>query len=123
MTDDEKKSLLALMIGDIAGNPYFPLFTVDQYGQFLTGSSGNVQRAVVTAATSASFIVAGNPTREVIGDLQTSNNLSANYLKALDYLIKNASSTPPSNLMPWFGGMDSCQRNKLLEFTLCDRGC
>lgn len=121
MTDEEKISLLALMIGDIPGSPYYPLFTEEQYGQFLSMASGTVNIAVVFAATSASFIVAGESTREVIGDLQLANNTGTNYLKALDYLIKNTNKIPPPNLMPWVAGADSCEVNKLLDFTRCDK--
>lgn len=121
MTDEEKKSLLALLIGDIEGSPYYPLFTVDQYGQFLAMTGGSVNTAVLSAATSATFIVAGESTREVVGDLQLGSSTGANYLKALDYLIKNTNKMPPPNLMPWIAGLDSCEKNKLLEFTRCDK--
>lgn len=38
MTDDDKISIIALMIGDIPGGPYYPLFTEDQYRQFLAAA-------------------------------------------------------------------------------------
>lgn len=120
MTDEEKISLVALMLGDIPGGPYYPMFTPEQYTQFLTLAKGNVNQAAVYAATSASFIVSGESSREVIGDLQISSSTASNYLKTLDYLLKTAGRVPPDNLMPWFSGADSCDRNKLLEFRLCD---
>lgn len=121
MTDDEKISLLALMIGDIPGGPYYPMFTPEQYAQFLTLSRGNVNQASVYAAMSAGFIVSGESTREVIGELQIASSTASNYLKLLDYLIKTAGKVPPEALMPWFAGADSCDKNKLLDFRLCDK--
>lgn len=120
MTDDEKVSLLALMLGDIPGGPYYPMFTPDQYKQFLVAGRGDVNRAAIFAAISAGYIVSGESSREVIGELQISSSSSTNYIKLLDYLIATAGKVPPPNLMPWFAGADKCDRNKLLEFTLCD---
>lgn len=121
MTDDEKIALLALMIGDIPGGPYYPMFTEDQYKQFLKLGKGNVNQAAVYAAMSAGFFVSGESSREVIGELQISNSTSASYLKLLDYLIKTAGKVPPDNLMPWFAGADSCDKNKLLDYSRCDK--
>lgn len=122
MTEEEKISLLALMIGDIPGGPYYPMFTEDQYRQFLVLGRGNVGSSAVYAAMSASFFVSGETTREVIGELQVSSSTSGNYLKLLDYLIATTGKVPPETLMPWFAGMDEPDRNKLLDFKLCDSG-
>jgi hypothetical protein len=122
MTDEEKISLLALMICDIPGGPYYPMFTEEQYLQFLKLAKGNVNKASVYAAISAGYFVSGESSREVIGELQISSSASTNYLKLLDYLIATAGKVPPDSLMPWFGGADSCDKNKLLEFRRCDSG-
>ena len=121
MTDEEKIALLALMLGDIPGGPYYPMFTEDQYLQFLVLGHGDVNRAAVYAAISAGYMVSGESSREVIGDLQISNFTSANYLKLLDYLISNVGRVPPAGLMPWFAGQNSCDRNKLLDYRVCDK--
>lgn len=118
MTDEEKIATIALMLGDIEGSPYYPLFTEEQYRKFLSMGKGSVNAAVVSAAISASFIVSSESTREVIGDLSISRSTGTNYLKALDYLIKNTNKQIPAGLMPWVGGLD--ERNKLLDFRLCD---
>lgn len=120
MTEEEKLSLIALMLGDIEGGPYYPMFTEDQYRQFLKAGRGDVNRAVVFAAISAGYLVSGESSREVIGDLQISSSSSSNYLKLLDYLISTAGKVPPPNLMPWFAGQDEPDRNKLLNFARCD---
>lgn len=114
----DKIPMVALMLGDIEGSPYYPLFTEEQYNQFLLMSKGDVNGAVVSAAISASFIVSSESTREVIGDLSISKSTGSNYLKALDYLIKNTNKQIPAGLMPWVGGLG--ERNKLLDFQLCD---
>lgn len=118
MTDEEKASLLALLISDIPGNPYYPIFTAVQYGQFLMMAKGSVERAVVPAAISASMIIGSDYTREVIGDLQLASSSGSNYLKALEMLIKNKGKSLPDGLMPWSASVPSY--NKLLEFARCD---
>lgn len=121
MTAKEKIALLALMLGDIPSGPYYPMFTEAQYMQFLTLGKGDVNRAAVYAAISAGYMVSGESSREVIGDLQISSSTGANYLKLLDYLISNVGRVPPAGLMPWFAGQDSCDRNKLLDYRVCDK--
>lgn len=120
-TDEEKISLLALMLGDIPGGPYYPMFTEDQYKQFLKLSKGNINKAAVYAAMSAAFFVSGESSREQIGELSISNSSSNNYLKLLDYVIDTNGKIPPDGLMPWFAGMDKpCDHNKLLDHSRCD---
>lgn len=120
MTDEEKIALLALMLGDIPGGPYYPLFTQEQYAQFLVLGKGDVYKSVVWAALSASSIISSDSSREVIGELQISSSSGTNYLKFLDYLMQNASKVPPANMMPWFGNDGVCDRNKLLDYRVCD---
>jgi hypothetical protein len=121
MTDDEKIALIALMLSDIEGGPYYPMFTPEQYKQFLVLGRGDVNRAAVYAAISAGYYVSGESSREVIGELSVSSSTSSNYLKLLDYLIGNSGRVPPPNLMPWFAGADKCDTNKLLDFERCDK--
>lgn len=120
MTDEEKIAYIALVLGDIEGGPYYPMFTLEQYQMFLTGARGDVNRAAVAAAISASFMLSSESSREVIGELQISSSTSANYLKLLDYLISTTGKVPPAGLMPWFAGQDGPDRNKLLNFERCD---
>lgn len=117
-----KISFLALLIGDIEGGPYYPMFTEEQYRTFLTAAKGDVSKASVLVAISAGFMVSGESSREQIGELSISSSTASNYLKLLDYLVKNAGKTPPPFLMPWFGGQDKPDRNKLLDLKLCDNG-
>jgi hypothetical protein len=116
----DKISIIALMIGDIEGGPYYPMFTPEQYAKFLKAAKGNLNRAAVLAAISSGYMVSGESSREVLGELQISSSTASNYLKLLDYLIATAGKVPPDNLMPWFAGADECDKNKLLQFELCD---
>ncbi len=120
MTEEEKIALLALMLGDVPGGPYYPMFTEDQYKQFLVLGKGDVNRSAVYAAISAGYMVSGESSREVIGELQISSSTGANYLKLLDYLISNVGRVPPAGLMPWFGNDGVCDKNKLLNYRVCD---
>ena len=120
MTDEEKIAFIALMLGDIPGGPYYPMFTPEQYEQFLQYARGDVNRALVAAAISASFMVSGESSREVIAELQISSSTATNYLKLLDYLISTTGKIPPAKLMPWFAGSDKCDHNKLLDYQRCD---
>ena len=119
MTDEEKIALLALMLGDVPNGPYYPMFSEEQYMQFLTLGHGDVNRAAVYAAISAGYIVSSESTREITGDIHVYKSTGANYIKLLDYLIKNVGRVPPAGLMPWFGN-DKCDNNKLLNYRVCD---
>lgn len=122
-TDEEKRQLLALMIGDVPGSVYYPLFTEEQYTQFLKLTKGNVNQAAVYAAISAAGQFVGESSREVIGELSISNSSSSNFFKLLDYIIDTNGKIPPDSLMPWFAGMNEptdVSNNKLLAYERCD---
>jgi hypothetical protein len=121
MTDEEKISNIALILGDIPGGPYYPMFTEEQYKQFLAMGKGDVNRALMYAAISATYFTSGESSREVIGELQISSSTSANYMKLLDYIKDSFGKIPPPNLMPWFAGADKRDCNKLLDFSRCDK--
>lgn len=122
MTDEEKIAAIALILGDIPGGPYYPMFTEDQYKQFLALARGDVNKALMYAAISATYFVAGESSREQIGELSISGSSSANYMKLLDYIKNTVGKIPPAGLMPWFAGQDRPDSNKLLDFKLCDSG-
>lgn len=104
-----------LLIGDIPGSPFYPLYTDEQIQEFLDLSNGNIQQAARLAAISASFILAGWSTRERTGDLEVWNSLSTQYLKALDNVISNPILELPNGMMPYAGGIswaDVCANNR-----------
>lgn len=104
-----------LLIGDIPGSPFYPLYTDEQIQEFLDLSNGNIQQAARLAAISASFILAGWSTRERTGDIEVWNSLSTQYLKALDNVINNPILELPNGMMPYAGGIswaDVCANNR-----------
>lgn len=122
MTDYEKIQMIALILGDIDGGPYYPMFTPEQYGQFLKLGKGNINKAIMYAAISATYFVSSDSSREQIGELSISNSGGTSYLKLLDHLKSTVGRLPPDGLMPWVAGADDETRNKLLDYKLCDSG-
>jgi hypothetical protein len=120
-----------LLIGDIPGSPFYPLYTDEQIQEFLDLSNQNIQQAARLAAISASFILAGWSTRERTGDIEVWNSLSTQYLKALENLINNPIQELPNGMMPYAGGIswaDVCANNsnpdnvrgRLTQIKTCD---
>lgn len=134
LTDVEKVLLVRLLIGDIESSPFYPLFQDGDICQFLTVTSGNVMEAAKFAAISASMMLAGWTTRQRAGSVEVWNQLSSNYLKALDHLINNSDKQIPNGLMPWGAGISRAEvdamvcdpdrvRNDLLDVYLCNPEC
>lgn len=119
LTDLEKQALVALLIGDIEGTPFYPLLTPEQYQMILDTVSGSVQDAVKTAAITVSMIVAGYSTREQIGDFVIVNDYAQTYLKSLEFLMKNPANRLPANLMPWSASTGECQIQLLKTIPDC----
>lgn len=107
-----------LLIGDIPGSPFYPLYTDEQIQEFLDLSNQNIQQAARLAAISASFILAGWSTRERTGDIEVWNSLSSQYLKTLENVINNPGLDLPNGMMPYAGGIswaDVCANNQNLD--------
>lgn len=103
LTDIEK---IRILIGDTEGSPFYMLFTDNEIQAFLDLTGGNVMQAARLAAIAASMQLAGWTTRERTGDIEVWSSLSTQYLKALENLIKDASSaTLPNGLMPYAAGI------------------
>ena len=103
LTDIEK---IRILIGDSEGSPFYQLFTDEEIQAFLDMTGGNVMQAARLAAIAASLQLAGWSTRESVGDITVWNDLSKQYLKALENLIKDTSSaTLPNGLMPYAAGI------------------
>lgn len=103
LTDIEK---IRILIGDTEGSPFYILFNDDEIQAFLDMTGGDVMQAARLAAIAASMQLAGWTTRERTGDIEVWSSLSTQYLKALENLIKDASSaTLPNGLMPYAAGI------------------
>lgn len=109
MSDEQKRALLALLIGDIPNTPFYPIFKPAEYDLFLNNNSGSVDASVPEAAISAAMIVGGYNSREQIGDFVLVNDYATNYLKALKFLMSNKVRKLPANLMPWSASIGQCQ--------------
>jgi len=129
LTDVEK---VRLLIGDVPTSPFYQLFTDEEIQAFLDMTGGNVMQAARLAAIAASLQLAGWTSRERVGDIEIWSNLSTQYLKALENLIKDTSSaTLPNGLMPYAAGIswsDVCANNNnpdnvrpaLTKIQVCD---
>ena len=129
LTDVEK---VRLLIGDVPTSPFYQLFTDEEIQAFLDMTGGNVMQAARLAAIAASLQLAGWTTRETVGDITVWNDLSKQYIKALENLIKDTSSaTLPNGLMPYAAGIswsDVCANNNtpdnirpaLTKIQVCD---
>ena len=125
MTDEEKIALLRLLIADTEKSPFYPLFSQEELQQLLNLAGGDVRKASVTAAISASMTLGAYNSREQIGDLVIVNDYAKNYAAALKHLITNPSFLIPDNLVPW---SDTSKSNILLTrlnlgCTTPDNGC
>lgn len=94
-----------LLIGDTTTSPFYQLFSSEEITYFLEANGNNVQAAARMAAISASFQLAGWTSRERCSDIEVWSNLSTQYLKALENLIKQPVSTLPNGLMPYAAGI------------------
>lgn len=94
-----------ILIGDTPTSPFYMLFSDTEIQFFLDQNNQNIQAAARMAAISASFQLAGWTSRERCSDIEVWSNLSTQYLKALENLIKQPVSTLPSGLMPYAAGI------------------
>lgn len=131
MDEAAKISLIRLLIGDIPSSPFYPLFTDEQYLEFLSLGGNDVMRAARWAAISASMIVGTYNTRERTGDIEVWNSYGTNYLEALRLFLGSSAINIPDGLMPWAAGIsrsEMCEYarnpdripNNLLEIYVCD---
>lgn len=109
--EEEKIRLVRLNIGDSPSSPFYPLFDDDEIAMFLKYNSWNVRKASRQAAIAASMNFSQTVYRERTGDIEVWNNVSIQYLKALENIIKG-SVDDYGTLRPYFGGIDWCTVNK-----------
>lgn len=106
LTDDQKIMLIKITIGDVPNNPFYPMFTDDEYLAFLNFSGGVVQRAIRMAAVGAAMMLSTINYKEMVGDEQIWSNVSRDYQKALQALISEATiNNLPDGMMPYASGI------------------
>ena len=105
-TDEQKITLIKLTIGDIPGNPFYPMLQDTDYQLFLDYNNGVVQRAIRMAAISASMYLSTINYREVCGDEELWTNVGKDYQAALQALISEKSiNNLPDGLKPYASGI------------------
>lgn len=103
---EEKIQLVRLLVGDIPSSPFYPLFEDEEIEQFLNLSNGEIMKAAIYAAHSASMMFSGYTTMEKSGDLTVRNELSHNYLQALKVLIESYKDNKGDKVyIPWSLGI------------------
>lgn len=106
LTDAQKIVLMKLVIGDVVNNPFYPMFTDEEYQAFLTYTNGVVQRAIRMAALGASMMLSTINYKEVVGDEAIWSNVSRDYQNALKDLInESAINGLPDGIMPYASGI------------------
>lgn len=106
LTNEQKITLLKLTIGDIPGNPFYPMFQDSDYQLFLDYNSGVINRAIRMAAISASMYLATINYKEMVGEEEIWSNVSRDYQKALKALISEDSiNNLPDGIKPYASGI------------------
>lgn len=129
----EKIYQVRLLIADSPSSPFYPLFDDDEIASFLKMNGWNVRRASRQAAIAASMNFSQMVYRERTGDIEVWNNVSIQYLKALENVIKG-NVEDFGALRPYFGGVDACTvtanendprnvRSPLVQINTQDCGC
>lgn len=106
--------IVRLNIGDSPSSPFYPLFDDDEIATILEYNKWNVRKATRQMAIAASMNFSQMVYRERTGDIEVWNNVSIQYQKALENIIKG-SIDDYGTLRPYFGGIDWCttEANKL----------
>lgn len=107
-------------VGDIEGNPFYPLLADEVYAGFLETYNNDIMQSAKMAAVSISFMVSGWNTRDQIGDLSFSNDFAKNYLGVLKIFLSNPSLVViPQGIKPWIANSEP---SALLELDVfCER--
>ena len=106
LTDAQKIVIMKLVIGDVANNPFYPMFQDSEYQAFLDYSNGVIQRAIRMAAIGASMALATINYKEMVGDEQIWSNVGRDYQKALQALIsESAINNLADGIMPYASGI------------------
>lgn len=131
MTEEEKILYIRLLIGDSEGSAFYPLYTDEEIELILKHVGGDIKRAVMRLAIGASFKLSGVSTRERAGAVEVWNELSRNYLRALQNLLTELNKELPSGVMPYVAGVSRKELcylksdsdflySKLLDIYTCD---
>lgn len=102
LTEVEK---VRMIVGDVPGNPLYPILADEDYEYLLETTNGDVWQAAIKAAIIISLRIASYPTRERAGNYEIWNQYSTAYLAALQNIIKTPSALLASRIIPYAGGI------------------
>lgn len=122
MDIDDKIALIRLRIGDVRGNPLYPMFTPTDYEMSLESVNGNITLATRQMAISASMLIAGYNTREVIGDLAMENEFARIYQRSLEKIMADTATSIPDNLFAWSASSEVNQTKLMKVADISCRG-
>lgn len=96
---------IKVIVGDVDGNPLYPILDDDTYDYLLGTTGGNIWQAAIKAAIILSLRIASFPTREKAGHVEVWNTYATSYLAALTNIIKTPASLLSSKIIPYAGGI------------------
>ena len=107
-TVEQQKKILMVRygIGDGPNSPFYPLFADEEVAMYLEANNWNVRKTVRQMAIAASMVFSQMVYRERTGDIEVWNNVSIQYLKALENIINENTVSNFGTLIPYFGGID-----------------
>lgn len=116
LTPEQERILkmVKIMLGDIEGNPFYPLLTDEDYIVILEQFKWNYRRALATLGLTIVGMSAGWNTRERVGMEEIENNFSKNYQWYLGRLLDDINSPSGLNIQPYASGIswqDWCSNN------------
>lgn len=92
-------------VGDVEGNPFYPVLTDDYYQFLLDSVGGDVWKASARAAVTISMTIAHYPTRERTDAIEVWNEYAKTYLRALENIINTPVNLLPTLVIPYAGGI------------------
>lgn len=102
LSDTDK---VKIIVGDVEGNPLFPILDDETYTYLLETTNNDVWQAAIKAAIIISLRIASYPTRERAGNYEVWNSYSTAYLAALQNIIKTPAALLSSRIIPYAGGI------------------
>lgn len=106
--------MVKIMLGDIMGNPFFPMLTDEDYIVILEQYNWDWRQAIGILGLTIIGMSAGWNTRERVGLEEIENKFSENYRWYLDKLLKDIKSPLSLKIKPYAGGIsweDWCENN------------
>lgn len=98
-------NMVKILLGDIEGNPYYPMMTDEQYVEILEFFNWEWKKAISSLGLSILGMSSGWNTRETVGLETIENNFNKNYAAYLGKLLDNLTSVAQINITPYASGI------------------